>query len=512
MAFHRMSPIRWTIGRCVHHWTPWSNQWIKVGQNPWVYLKRNNRNNKSSSSSSSNNNKLVLFVLNLTLPHSHPLNSYQRRIIRRIRRPRRHHRQRPGGDRKTVNEPRRGWKRRRRDRRRRWICTKFSSRNPRRQVQPRHGVHFNSTGNRMILSFRAQQIAWRYRVRDFTRTKLEEVIITRSRIHLIVGPRRPRRRAPIKRSKHLCTSILPRTVQWTVVSKWHPVQVGDHFWSLIWVVFSFACVAPKSESYDQLSSHSPHRLGVPSHSSPAPISSSTIHKSLPDLAFITQYSKEIPRSRTTSPLPPPSNSSVAPSPASQLAQQKQDAERPRTLKSIKRYKNSKHSTEPLGVFYSPQLRKTFAAVPVSAVITGSNDGTTMRKMKLPPSSQTAAQQASNLKSCLKYGSRANSCDIQAMLEDRGSPVAALTIPEPVPNQVSWVLFSERYLFASPGQTNHLFRILPPRARSGVAQKQTLHRSVPSSSDHRVRRRLALRTIWMLIFCRTSLESITPITI
>jgi hypothetical protein len=152
-------------------------------------------------------------------------------------------------------------------------------------------------------------------------------------------------------------------------------------------------------------------------------SRTSIHKSLPDLSFISQYSKELPRSRTTS-----SSSIIAarttPSPTL-IHQQKQDSERPRTLKSIKRYKNSKHSTEPLGVFYSPQLRKTFATVPASAIITGSNTTATVMKIKLPSSSssQPQRQQMMNLKSCLKYGSRANSCDIQAMLQDRKSPVS-----------------------------------------------------------------------------------------
>jgi len=95
----------------------------------------------------------------------------------------------------------------------------------------------------------------------------------------------------------------------------------------------------------------------------------------------------------------------------------------------------------LGVFYSPQLRKTFAAVPASAVINGSNEGPKIIKMKLPPPSsypvgqQQQQQQTSNLKSCLKYGSRANSCDIQAMLQDRKSPAPTLTIPEPSSNMV-----------------------------------------------------------------------------
>jgi hypothetical protein len=207
----------------------------------------------------------------------------------------------------------------------------------------------------------------------------------------------------------------------------------------------FILIALKSESYDQIStqtgSNSSQHLTIHSHQSPAPISSSSIHKSLPDLAFISQYSKELPRSRTTSPLPPTSSSAnnttnTASSPT--VIQQKQESDRPRTLKSIKRYKNSKHSTEPLGVFYSPQLRKTFAAVPASAVINGSNEGPKMIKMKLPPPSSYPVgqqQQSSNLKSCLKYGPRANSCDIQVMLQDRKSPAPTLTIPEPSINRV-----------------------------------------------------------------------------
>jgi hypothetical protein len=49
-----------------------------------------------------------------------------------------------------------------------------------------------------------------------------------------------------------------------------------------------------------------------------------------------------------------------------IQQQKQDSDRPRTLKSIKRYKNSKHSTEPIGVFYSQPLHKTLTTVPRSS--------------------------------------------------------------------------------------------------------------------------------------------------
>ncbi|CAF1277669.1 unnamed protein product [Adineta steineri] len=207
-------------------------------------------------------------------------------------------------------------------------------------------------------------------------------------------------------------------------------------------------MTPKSESYDQLSTDTNSRhLTVPSHPSPLPNSSSTIHKSLPDLAFISQYSKELPRSRTTSPLPPSSSmNSTNTASSSTTNQQMQEPERPRTLKAIKRYKNSKHSTEPLGVFYSPQLRKTFAAVPASAVINnGSNEERTIIKMKLPPPSSypTRQQQNSALKSCLKYGSRANSCDIQAMLQDRRSPAPVLSIPEPITNTESLSPSSKR---------------------------------------------------------------------
>jgi hypothetical protein len=206
----------------------------------------------------------------------------------------------------------------------------------------------------------------------------------------------------------------------------------------------FIFIGDKFNSSDHLSanadSNSSRHLTVPSRPSPLPISSSAIHKSLPDLAFISQYSKELPRSRTTSPLP---STSIPPTPSSSITPSSiiiQESERPRTLKSIKRYKNSKHSTEPLGVFYSPQLRKTFAAVPASAVINGGNDSPKLMKMKLPPPSsyptrQQQQQHTSTLKSCLKYGSRATSCDIQAMLQDRKSPPPPLVIPEPTSNKV-----------------------------------------------------------------------------
>ncbi|CAF2797259.1 unnamed protein product [Rotaria sp. Silwood2] len=175
---------------------------------------------------------------------------------------------------------------------------------------------------------------------------------------------------------------------------------------------------------------------------PFSISSLSIHKSLPDLSFISQYSKELPRSHTTSPLIRTSALSInvarTTSSPTLIQQQKHDSDRPRTLKSIKRYKNSKHSTEPIGVFYSPQLRKTFAAVPASAVINGSNTLSTVIKMKLPSSSsfQSEQQQILNLKSCLKYQSRANSCDIQSTFQDKKLPISSYSIPRLANNKDS----------------------------------------------------------------------------
>ena len=229
MVFHPMSLIRWTIGRCVHRWTYWTNRWIKVIQNPWV-----SRKHKSNS-----NNKLTLFVLNLNLLHSLLRNSYRRIIIRRIPRPRRHRHRHRGEKWKTVNERRREPSRKRHDHRHRWTCIKFSNRNPRWQVHRRRAVHFSSTDSRPIPLFPTRQIVWPYRVRSFKRTKLEEANIGRKLIHLIDAHRRRPLRAPIKRSKHLCSSILPRTVPWTVESKWRPVQVSDHFWLLLRLDFLF---------------------------------------------------------------------------------------------------------------------------------------------------------------------------------------------------------------------------------------------------------------------------------
>lgn len=211
---------------------------------------------------------------------------------------------------------------------------------------------------------------------------------------------------------------------------------------------------PPTPIMNQLQSHaglnSPHNLAAASRPSPSLSTSSAINKSLPDLGFISQYSKELPRSRTTSPLPP--TASLAPtilttrmgaSPSVSQQQQKQENDRPRTLKSIKRYKNSKHSTEPLGVFFSPQLGKTFAAVPASAVINGTNETPTFIKMKLPPSSYPKVQKQSlqqeqrstTLKPCLKYGPRAASCDIQAMLQDGEPAEVTLNVPQPARERV-----------------------------------------------------------------------------
>jgi len=68
---------------------------------------------------------------------------------------------------------------------------------------------------------------------------------------------------------------------------------------------------------------------------------SIAHKSLPDLSFLSQYSTELPRSSSIQ------FARTIPSPTLIIQQQKLDNDRPRTLKSIKRYKNNKHSTEPL---------------------------------------------------------------------------------------------------------------------------------------------------------------------
>jgi hypothetical protein len=175
-------------------------------------------------------------------------------------------------------------------------------------------------------------------------------------------------------------------------------------------------LVPKSEVYGHLSIPTPTKSA----------------KSLPDLSFISQYSKELPRSRTTSPSSSTMNITRGiPSPGL-VQHQKPDSDRPRTLKSIKRYKNSKHSTEPLGVFYSPQLRKTFTAVPAATTVTTGSNTPSVGNQKTPTSfslPQSERQQTSNLKSCLRYGSRANSCDIQDVSQDRKSSIPSLSIPE-----------------------------------------------------------------------------------
>ncbi|CAF3097950.1 unnamed protein product [Rotaria socialis] len=170
-------------------------------------------------------------------------------------------------------------------------------------------------------------------------------------------------------------------------------------------------IGSKSKSYDNLNL-------------PCSAVAFSINKSLPDLSFISQYSKELPRSQTTSPVPRSSslflNAARTTSSPTLVHLQKHDSDRPRTLKSIKRYKNSKHSTEPLGAFYSPQLRNTSTSTPNSTAI----------KMKLPsPSSiQSEQQQKLSLKSCLKYQSRANSCDIQVTLRDQKPRTSSSSIP------------------------------------------------------------------------------------
>ncbi len=102
-----------------------------------------------------------------------------------------------------------------------------------------------------------------------------------------------------------------------------------------------------------------HNSLIPNHTksksyNPLTIPISIPTSSLPDLSFLSKYSQALP---TTSPTP----SSSINSPRLTLS----PSDRPRTLKSIKRYKNCKHSTEPLGIFSSPQLRQTFTTVPTS---------------------------------------------------------------------------------------------------------------------------------------------------
>lgn len=109
----------------------------------------------------------------------------------------------------------------------------------------------------------------------------------------------------------------------------------------------------------------------------------SFNKSLPDLSFISHYSKELP----PSPLLQTSSTSIArttPSPTL-IHQHKQDSDRPRTLKSIKRYKNSKHSTVPINIFYSPQLRK-----PLNIKSTSETDLTIKRTVNISSNDQLSS--------------------------------------------------------------------------------------------------------------------------
>ncbi|CAF1200500.1 unnamed protein product, partial [Didymodactylos carnosus] len=194
----------------------------------------------------------------------------------------------------------------------------------------------------------------------------------------------------------------------------------------------------KSESVDRLQQTSTGRFMSPS---PNPSSSnqssvyktvqqtssttSATYKSLPDLSFISQYSKETPRtnSQTTSLVPSAdsqlsSEAGFITSSNSTSQQQEQQSERPRTLKSIKRYKNSKHPTEPC-VFYNLQLRKTFAAIPTKQV--QSKQSPIMMLMVQQKPQRTHSKPPSLLKSCLKH--RANSCDIASVLRLQPTPLS-----------------------------------------------------------------------------------------
>ncbi|CAF0860826.1 unnamed protein product [Didymodactylos carnosus] len=179
--------------------------------------------------------------------------------------------------------------------------------------------------------------------------------------------------------------------------------------------------APNTHRFMSPSPSSSNLLSVPKIAQQTSTTTSSTYKSLPDLSFISQYSKEIPHSssQTTSPVPPTNFQSssqtefITSSNSTSQQQQQPQSERPRTLKSIKRYKNSKHQTEPC-VFYSPQLRKTFAAIPAAQVQSGQNQ-VMMFKMQQQQQQRTHGKPPPTLKSCLKHNIRANSCDIAAVL-------------------------------------------------------------------------------------------------
>ena len=162
----------------------------------------------------------------------------------------------------------------------------------------------------------------------------------------------------------------------------------------------------KSKSYDHLATS--YR-----------VSSISIHKSLPDLSFISQYSKELSQYQSILPLSKLSTDTTRTISSPTLIQQQkiQDFDRRRTLKSIKRYKNNKHSTEPLGIFYSPQLRKNRSSTPTSIV--------------------QPSQILTNRILCLNKEIRANSCDIQSLLKHRQSSIlSSSSNPQLINNIVS----------------------------------------------------------------------------
>jgi hypothetical protein len=120
-------------------------------------------------------------------------------------------------------------------------------------------------------------------------------------------------------------------------------------------------------------------INTKSHRS-TPTRNLSFNKSLPDLSFISHYSKELPLLQTSS----TNITRTTPSPTL-IHQHKQDSDRPRTLKSIKRYKNSKHSTVPINIFYSPQLRK-----PLNIKSTSETDLTIKRTVNISSNDQLSS--------------------------------------------------------------------------------------------------------------------------